>query len=334
MARTGFAFPLSFHTSLVVEVAQAAEAQGYASFWLTEGGGKDAISQLAYVAAHTERIGLATGIITIFSRTPALVAQTAHGMAQLSGGRFILGLGTGHKASVEDVQGLPFSKPISRMEDYVAILRGILREGRVQHEGKAVSVSNFEFRIGADEPLNDVPVYIATLGGPGAQLAGRVAEGVVPLLASPMGIGALREDIVNGARSAGRELSDIDIAPFIIAVAGSDSALVEKALRANVGRYARMPFYQKMLRVNGFGPEVTAIQEAQANGDDHRIPNLLSDQILEELTLSGPADRWRSTLQRYRAAGATQPIVYAAPAGDPRESLLKAVRTLTSADLA
>ena len=334
MPRTGFAFPLAHHTSVVVEVAKAAEEQGYESFWLTEGGGKDAISQLAYAAAHTERIALATGIITIFSRTPALVAQTAHGMAQLSGGRFILGLGTGHKASVEDGQGLTFSKPISRMEDYVAVLRQILREGRVRHEGKAYSVPNFDLRIGADEPLNDVPVYIATLGGPGAQLAGRVAEGVVPLLASPMGIGALREDIVNGARWAGRELSDVDVAPFIIAVAGADSALVEKTLRANVGRYARMPFYQKMLRVNGYGPEVTAIQQAQADGDHHRIPDLLSDQMLEELTLSGPADRWRSTLQRYRAAGATQPIVYAAPAGDPRESLLAAVRTLTAADLA
>ena len=138
---------------------------------------------------------------------------------------------------------------------------------------------------------------------------------------------------MNGARSAGRELGDVDIAPFIIAVAGSDSALVEKALRANVGRYARMPFYQKMLRVNGFGPEVTAIQEAQANGDDHRIPDLLSDQMLEELTLSarrtGGARRSSAT-----AAGATQPIVYAAPPATPASPLLQAVRTLTTADLA
>ena len=211
MARTGFAFPLSFHTSLVVEVAQAAEAQGYASFWLTEGGGKDAISQLAYVAAHTERIGLATGIITIFSRTPALVAQTAHGMAQLSGGRFILGLGTGHKASVEDGQGLPFSKPISRMEDYVAVLRQVLREGPRPTRGQGGQRPPiFEFRIGADEPLNGRGRSTSPpSAGRGPQLAGRVAEGVVPLLASPMGIGALREDIVNGARSAGRDLSDV-----------------------------------------------------------------------------------------------------------------------------
>ena len=103
--------------------AQAAEAQGYESFWLTEGANRDSISQLAYLAAKTSRIKLGTGIITIFSRTPVMVAQTAAGMMELSGGRFILGLGTGHKASVERVQGQVFSKPASRTRDYIRIIR-------------------------------------------------------------------------------------------------------------------------------------------------------------------------------------------------------------------
>lgn len=333
MPRTGFAFPLAVQSSVVVDVARAAEAQGYESFWVTEGGGKDAISQLAYVAAQTSRIKLGTGIMTIFSRTPVLIGQTAHGMAQLSNNRFLLGLGTGHKASVEASQGVKFSKPLSRMSDYISVVRQILQNGRAAYEGEVVNVPNFEFRIGADEPLKDVPIYIATLGGPGAQLAGQIADGVVPLMASPMGVASLREDIVNGARSAGRDPTEIDIAPFIIAVAGDDASLVERELRANVSRYARLPFYQKMLRVSGYGKEVTAIQEAQKNGQGKHIPELLSDEMLEAVTLSGPVERWRSTLQSYRAAGATHPIVYAAPSGDPRTSLIKAVQTLEAADL-
>ncbi|MCH8284176.1 MAG: LLM class flavin-dependent oxidoreductase, partial [Chloroflexi bacterium] len=225
MPRTGFAFPTGTAAAHVVEVARAAEAQGFESFWLTEGGGKDSISQLAYVAAHTDRIKLGTGIITIFSRTPVMIAQTTVGLNELSGGRFILGLGSGHEASVERGQGQRYVKPSTRMADYIRIIKSLLRDGHVSYQGEAVSVEDFRL-IGAETPV-EAPVYVATLGGPLARVAGALADGVLPLMAGPEGIRRLREHIAEGARAAGRDPAAVDVACFIIACASDDASAAE-----------------------------------------------------------------------------------------------------------
>ena len=268
MPKTGFAFPAmaSLPIADVVEVAQAAEAQGYESFWLTEGANRDSISQLAYLAAKTSRIKLGTGIITIFSRTPVMVAQTAAGMMELSGGRFILGLGTGHKASVERVQGQVFSKPASRTRDYIRIIREALKGERVSYQGEVVSVS--DFRFGGPLPAGELPIYIACLGGPLARVSGEMADGVVPLMASPQGIEKLWEGIAEGAAQAGRDPSKVDVAGFIVACASDDHAQAEAEARRQIARYGSLPFYQRMMRIGGFEEEVEKIVQAQAAGGE------------------------------------------------------------------
>lgn len=333
MPRTGFAFPTGTAAAHVVEVARAAEAQGFESFWLTEGGGKDSISQLAYVAAHTDRIKLGTGIITIFSRTPVMIAQTTVGLNELSGGRFILGLGSGHEASVERGQGQRYVKPSTRMADYIRIIKSLLRDGHVSYQGEAVSVEDFRL-IGAETPA-EAPVYVATLGGPLARVAGALADGVLPLMAGPEGIRRLREHIAEGARAAGRDPAAVDVACFIIACASDDASAAEAEARRQVARYGSLPFYQRMLRLSGFEAEVDRFVEAQASGDQNRLPDLVSDRMLEALTLTGPASSWRETISRFRDAGVTLPIVYAAPVRpDGDASLLQAARTLSPEDLA
>ena len=331
MPKTGFAFPTGYSAQVAVEVAQASEAQGYESFWLTEGGGKDSISQLAYIAGQTTSIKLGTAIITIFGRTPVLIAQTSMSLDELSGGRFILGLGTGHQASVENHQGQSFVSPGARMVDYINVIRTLLSNGRVVYQGKAVSVA--EFRMAGGGGLH-VPIYLATLGGPLARTAGRLGQGVLPLMANPAGIERLCGHIAEGAKQVGRDPSDVDVACMIIACASDDEAAAEAEARRQVARYGSLPFYQKMLRLGGFEQDVDRFVEAQNAGEAHRLPELVSDRMLEEVTLLGPVDRWRSTLAKFRAAGVTQPIIYAAAVGnDHRGSLLQAVLTLTAEDL-
>lgn len=260
-----------------------------------------------------------------------MIAQTAAGMHDLSGGRFVLGLGTGHKMAVERGQGQPFAHPAARMEDYVRIIKALLRDGKASYRGKVVSAEDFRI-MGGPSP---VPVYIATLGGPLARVAGSVADGVVPLMASPQGVQRLREHIATGARAAGRGPAEVDVACFIVACASSDAREAETEARRQVGRYGSLPFYQKMLRLSGFEKEMDRFVQAQHSGEAAKLPDLVSDRMLEELTLTGPTARWRATLARFRAVGVTLPIVYAAPAGpDARASLLQAARALPSADLA
>ncbi len=332
MAKTGFAVAFPLAIDEMVDVAKAAEARGYDSFWLTEAsGGRDATVQLAHIGAQTTSIKLGTGILTLYCRTATATAQASASVAEISGGRFILGLGTGHKAGVEQTQGTPFSKPVTRMRDYIQIIRTAWDEGNVSYEGGAVSIPGMRMSTPAPGRL---PIYVACLGGPLAELAGEMADGVLPLMASPEGIGELRQHIEAGAKKTGRDPSAIDVACFIIAAAGGDGAAVERTARANVSMYAGAPFYQKMLRLSGFEKEVETFVEAQEAGDARKIRDLVSDRMLEALTLTGEPSRWKATLDRFRAAGVTNPIVYAAPVGDDRKgSLVEAVNALTAADL-
>ena len=137
MARIGFAFGVSAQLSVqdVVELAKTAEEKGYESFWITEGSGRDSISQLAVVAANTSDIRLGTGIVNIYSRSPSLMAMTAASMDDISQGRFILGLGAGHKQTIEGNHGVPLLKPATRMRDYISIVKSALKGGQVAYQG-------------------------------------------------------------------------------------------------------------------------------------------------------------------------------------------------------
>ncbi len=162
-----------------------------------------------------------------------------------------------------------------------------------------------------------------------------MADGVLPLMASPADIERLRESIARGAARAARDPAAVDVACFIVACASSDRSAAEAAARRAIAAYASMPFYQRMLTIGGFQTEVERIAQAQARGESASIPDLVSDRMVESLSLTGDADRWRTTLGRFKGAGVTQPVVYASPVGgDAKASLLRAVRTLSAKDLA
>ena len=316
MARIGFAFGVSAQLSVqdVVELAKTAEEKGYESFWITEGSGRDSISQLAVVAANTSDIRLGTGIVNIYSRSPSLMAMTAASMDDISQGRFILGLGAGHKQTIEGNHGVPLLKPATRMRDYISIVKSALKGGQVAYQGGAVSVSAFTLAM---KPFrSSLPVYVATLGGPMAEVAGEVADGVVPLLASPEGIQELVSGIKMGAERVGRSPSEVDVACFIIAAASHDASAAEAEARRQIARYARLPFYQKMMRISGFEPEMEVIAKAWVEGNGAEVPGLISDRMLDSLALIGNPEDWTDSVQRFVDAGVTLPIVYAAAVGE------------------
>ena len=130
----------------LIDLARLAEAGGYESIWVPEGSGKEAFSQLTAYALSTERLQLGTGIATIYSRTPSLLAMTAGTLDLVSGKRAILGLGIGHREGVEQGHGVPFGKPLRRMREYVATIRAILHGEKIP-EATQVPVQRFRLRI-------------------------------------------------------------------------------------------------------------------------------------------------------------------------------------------
>ncbi len=326
MGGIGFAVSTPLPIKDLIALAQAAEAQGYESFWITEGTARDAISQLGALAVNTSRIRLGTGIINIYSRTPSLVALTASTLSEISGGRFILGLGAGHKLSIEDNHGMPFRNPVQRMEDYVRIIKTALKERHVSYAGSTVSVPDFRILTPGQEP--DPPIYIATLAQRMGQLAGRLADGALPHMATPQGVQEVAANVREGAKAAGRDPSEVDIACFIIACASNDDGAPEAEARRHIARYAAMPLYQNMLRRGGYGEEADTMARDWASGNGEAAARSVSDAMLEELTLAGHPANWQRTISRYRAAGATQMILYGCPAGaNATDSLME---TLTA----
>ena len=131
------------------ELARRAEDLGYESVWLPEGHSRDAFTSLAAMALSTQRIKLGTGIIQVFARTASNTAMAASGMAALSGGRFILGLGVGHGPNVESWDGVPFKQPITRLRETIQIARGLLSGERVEFSGKQFKVSGASLEAAA-----------------------------------------------------------------------------------------------------------------------------------------------------------------------------------------
>ena len=160
-----------------LELGRLAEAQGYEMVWVPEGNGFDSLTRLTYLAAHTRRTKLATGILPIFSRTPMLTAMSAAGLSILSQGRFILGLGVGHRPTVEARDGVPFRQPMARLRETIYLVRRLLAGERVTYEGRVIRVHDAS--LGEAAPDGNVPIYIAALGPQMLELAGEMADGVL-----------------------------------------------------------------------------------------------------------------------------------------------------------
>jgi alkanesulfonate monooxygenase SsuD/methylene tetrahydromethanopterin reductase-like flavin-dependent oxidoreductase (luciferase family) len=185
----------------LVDLAALADRLGYHSVWVPEGRGRELDSMLGAMAQATVRIGLASGILPLYSRPPALVAMAAATLADLSGGRFVLGIGAGHPAIIEQGYGVSFREPLLAAREFVAIVRTALAGERVSMRGRVFEVDAFQLEAKPDHP---VPIYLAALGPAMLRMAGEVADGVILNWTSPEHIPWAVARVREGAARAGR----------------------------------------------------------------------------------------------------------------------------------
>src|SRR5439155_14024663 len=191
-----------------VGVCARAEQLGYTDVWSAEVGATDAFSPLAAIAVKTERVRLGTALVPVFTRPPALTAMSAAGVQQLSGGRFVLGIGTSSPAIVGLWMGLEFDGRVKRIEEYVEVLRQALAGKKVTYEGETVRSEAFRLQV---DPGAPVPIFVGALGPNMCRLAGRIADGVLFYFMSPDGVRQALDDVAEGAREAGRDPGDLDV---------------------------------------------------------------------------------------------------------------------------
>ena len=308
MGRVGVAFSAGLNASEIVECAQLAESLGYDSVWMAEGHGGDQFAILGAVAAQTERVKLGTCISSVFVRSAPTIAMSAAVVDQLSGGRFILGLGSSHKVQVEPEHGVPYAKPVTRVRETAEVVRRLLRDGRVSFRGETVTIENYELWF---QPLRpSLPIYFSGVRPKMIGVCGEEADGVI-LVFTTLDTGAeARQYIAAGAERTGRDPGVVDVTSLIPTAVADDPADAFDALRPGVAMYTGFfPRYNQMAVDQGFGEEAAAIAEAWSRGDHEAATRAVSDEHIDSVCIAGTAERCRERIAAYHASGIDLPMI-------------------------
>ena len=308
MGRVGVAFSAGLNASEIVECAQLAESLGYDSVWVAEGHGGDQFAILGAVAAQTERVKLGTCISSVFVRTAPTIAMSAAVVDQLSGGRFILGLGSSHKVQVEPEHGVPYAKPVTRVRETAEVVRRLLRDGRVSYQGETVTIENYELWF---QPLRpSLPIYFSAVRPKLLGVCGEEADGVILVFTTLDTAAEVRTHIAAGAERAGRDPGAVDVTSLIPTAVTDDPADAFDALRPGIAMYTGFfPRYNRVAVDQGFGDEAAAIAEAWARGDHEAANRAVSDAHVQSVCIAGTPEQCRERIAAYHASGIDLPMI-------------------------
>ena len=308
------------------EAAILAEELGYSCITMGESWGEDALTSLAQLAAVTSRIRIGTSIVPVFARSPANLAMAALNMDRMSGGRFFLGLGTSGRLVIEDLHGEKFAKPLTRMREYIDIIRKAARGERLDHDGEFFHTKRFQLRFTPQR--SSLPIYIAALSPPSLHLTGELADGWLPIFLAPSRMAPALAELEAGAAPAGRSWRDIAISPQVSIYVTDDVAAARDRERPHIAFYigGMGVFYHQYMRRIGFGAEADRVREAFQARERDRAAKLVTDEMVDAVTILGSPTQCRDQLQRFFDAGVHEVrLVFNEPS---REAYLKALRAV------
>jgi alkanesulfonate monooxygenase SsuD/methylene tetrahydromethanopterin reductase-like flavin-dependent oxidoreductase (luciferase family) len=304
---------------------QLAESLGYDAAYVTHVAGRESLTVITAYALATSSIRVGPGVVPIYSRTPATMAQTAATIDELSGGRLTLGLGVSHRPVVEGWHGQTIDRPVAEMREYASIVRAILR-GEDPPAGEKWQTG---FHLLGLDPRPQLPIYLAALSPAMLRLAGEIADGVMLWLCNPVYIReVVIPEVAEGRRRAGRTLEGFDVVAAVPAALVDDPADAYAAIRRDLIPYFGLPFYRAMIQRTGFAAEIEAYDAAA--GDLAGMEAAISDAFLEELTAVGGEAQVRAGVERYRAAGASSPCIGPIPKTDFEATLRSGAPSLPS----
>jgi F420-dependent oxidoreductase-like protein len=305
------------HNGLPVSKVQEAERLGYDSVWTAEAWGSDAVTPLAWIGAQTTKIKLGTGIMQIPGRSPANTAMTALTLDELSGGRFLRGLGLSGPQVVEGWHGLPYSKTLTWTREYIQIVRKIIeRKEALSFEGQKYRIPyDGEGSTGQGKPLKSIlhgnpklPIYVAALAPKAQAQAGELGDGLLLTTFNPdhcsYVVGNLEEGFAKSATP--KSFDTFDIAVTVSVVIDDDLERARVPLKQQLGFYIggmgsrKQNFYKDFLARSGFEAECQLVQDKWFEGDRNGAIAAVSDEMIDAIYLIGSRDRIRDRFQRWK----------------------------------
>ena len=275
-------------------LAKITEEAGFDGIFSPEVPPYSAITNAQVFAECTERVNVGTWIANIYMRQPVVATATALTIQEITDGRMILGLGVSHKP-VNNRYDIDMGNPIEAMRSYIGEVRAFA-------DGTSP-------RLSLKRKVPDLPVYIAGLTKAAAELAGEVADGIMPYLCPPAYIATLKEQVAAGAAKAERDPSAVSITNGIPSFVSDDEAAAVAAAKRGLGPYARFPFYQRLIRNIGFGDIIDQVQ------DGANPAEAFTDELIDSVALAGTPDNCKKKLEEHFAAGVDLAILVPGPVG-------------------
>ncbi|HEY8641670.1 MAG TPA: LLM class F420-dependent oxidoreductase [Candidatus Dormibacteraeota bacterium] len=326
--RLGINVPYTDHIprEMVVAFVQEADRLGYDKVWVAEAYGWDAFTILTMLACSTQRIGLATGIVNVFSRSPALIGQTAASLDAISDGRFVLGLGTSGHQVIEGWHGVKFEHGVTRLRETMEIVRTVLKRERLKYDGKV-----FHMDMGLHiitHPVRDtIPIYLATLTPSGVALAAEMADGWLPVFFSPRHYEkVILPELEKGAARSGRSLDDFSVCVFQPVVVTADRKAGRDLVRPHLALYIGgmgsrgKNYYNQLFRRYGYEEEAARIQDLYLERRKDEAMALITDEMIDAVTVIGTAGECREQLDELERVGVDEvAMALQVPGNDPAQ---------------
>lgn len=293
------------------EFARRAEVLGYDSVWVSEGWGEHAPVVLAEMTEATSTIGLGSAIVNVYSRSPAVLAMAAVSLQRVSDGRLRFGLGTSHRQIIEDLHGLPFERPLERLEESIELLRQYLSaDGEVEYTGECFEVAGY------DALDAEVPIYNAALGPKNRRLTGRHCDGWIPNNIPLSRIDSDFEAIAESARDAGRDPDDIAVMPWVPSAVHDDPESARDVVRESIAFYlGTYPFYRRPIAAK-YPDAVERIVDAWED-DRSTASGAVPDGMVQAMGVAGtPDDARRQLRELVEGSVIDTPIIALPPFAD------------------
>ncbi|HTG48233.1 MAG TPA: LLM class flavin-dependent oxidoreductase [Actinomycetota bacterium] len=305
---TGFALRDPYPWDDLVGLAKEGEELGYGALFMPETGSRDILAALTGLAGETDRLLLGSGILPVPSRAPQLLAAAAATVQERSGGRLLLGLGTGPSGP----------GALERLRTTVDVVRRLLRDGEAELDGRRLRLDLV--------PPTPPPIWIAALGPKAVRLAGEIADGVLLNWCTPDRVRRAVEELDEGLRAAGRDRSACTVGVYVRACLDPDAMAAIAAVQAMAGQYASYPAYGRQFAAMGMGDDAEQAAAAWAAGRPEDVP----ERLVRAIALVGAAAEARGRLEDHRRAGADLPVVYpvVVPGGPAAASAAHTIRAL------
>lgn len=296
--------PAGFDSALA-RLTRRAEDAGYQRVWILESTDREAFSQAALLALSSSHITVGTNIVSFFSHTPTLLAMGALSISEISGGRFILGMGPGGTEIIRDGHGIPFERPLSRAREAVTIARRLLSGERFSFEGSHFDIRR-DFRL-RFPPGDDVPIYLSAINPKMLQLAGEIADGVILTHIPLEAVGSVKENIEIGARRADRDPSDVHLLSNLPVGVEEEEAIF--ALKRSLCLYLASGTFDWFVGHTEWGPLRERIRDMWWEGRRDEAAHIAEDSFVESFGLGYSEDVIRQRIGRYLELGIV-PILY------------------------